>query len=67
MTDLLANKWVHAAVAGAVAAALIDFAAFRAWKSWSDALSYNWSTAAFRWLQGAVAGVVTAAGFAGVS
>jgi hypothetical protein len=67
LTSMLANRWVHAAVAGAVAAALIDFNAFRAWKTWQDALTYNWATALFRWFQVALTGLVTAAGFSVVS
>jgi len=53
---------VQGAISGAVAAALIDFAAFRSWKSFNDALSYTWSIALFRWVQGAVVGAVTSLG-----
>ncbi len=67
MTALLANYWFHAAAAGAVAAAGIDIAAFRSWKSWQDAATYNYGTASFRWIQGALWGMLTAAGFAAIS
>ena len=52
----------HSALAGMLAAAAIDFQAFRAWKSWKDATTYAWSTAIFRWVQGAVVGAATAVG-----
>ena len=62
MFDVLAHPIVKGAIAGAVSAATVDFAAFRAWKSFSDAATYGWITAAFRWFQGAIVGAVTAAG-----
>lgn len=62
MADVFRNRIVQGALAGALAAALVDFNAFRAWKSWHDVATYSWSTAAFRWVQGAVTGAVTAAG-----
>lgn len=57
------NKYVMGAVSGVIAAAAVDYGAFRSWKSVQDALAYNWKLAAWRWCQGAVAGVITAAGF----
>lgn len=67
MTAILANYWVHAAVAGVVTSAAMDFAAFRSWKKWQDAITYDWGLASFRWFQGALWGLLTAAGFAAVS
>lgn len=64
--ELLQHPLVQGTIAGLVSAALVDFAAFRAWKSWQDAASYSWGTALFRWAQGAVVGFVTALGI-GVS
>lgn len=61
------SAYFHAALAGAVASAVIDVQAFRAWKSFNDAKSYSWNTAIFRWTQGAAFGLLTAAGFAGLS
>ena len=58
----LQNGIVRGAIAGAVAAASVDIAAARAWKSFSDVHSYQWGLAAFRWAQGAVFGALTAAG-----
>lgn len=60
--DFLHNPIVQGAISGVVAAAAVDYQAFRNWKSFQDAASYSWGTAAFRWFQGAVAGAVTAAG-----
>lgn len=61
--DLLHNRIVQGALAGLGAAALVDFNAFRSWKSWQDASTYDWKVASFRWLQGAVVGAVAALGF----
>jgi hypothetical protein len=58
---------VRGAIAGAIAAANVDFQAFRSWKSYYDAETYSWSTASFRWLQGAVLGGLAAAGIAGLT
>ena len=54
------------AACGVASAAMIDFAAFRSWKKWDDALVYDWRTASFRWVQGAVVGMVTALGLVGL-
>lgn len=62
METLLANPLLNGAVTGLLAAASVDFAAFRAWKSFDDAKTYDWSVALFRWVQGAIVGVVAAAG-----
>lgn len=55
------NKLLTAAIAGAVAAAATDIAAFRSWKSFDDAVRYDWGLAAWRWFQGAIVGVLTVA------
>lgn len=65
--EWLNNKIVAGALAGLGAAMVVDYAAFRSWKSVQEAASYDWATAAWRWFQGAVGGAVTAAGIAGVS
>lgn len=62
MLDLLHNHIVQGAINGVVAAAVVDLTAFRSWKSFEDAATYSWGTAAFRWFQGAIVGAVTAAG-----
>ena len=41
-------------------AAIVDVGAFRGWKSWDDAMTYNWGIASFRWFQGMVVGALTA-------
>lgn len=61
---LLANKYVAGALAGFIAAAVVDINAFRTWKSVDEALAYNWRVASWRWLQGAISGVLMAAGIA---
>ena len=60
--DWLHHPIVKGALSGALAAASVDLAAFRAWKNVHDALTYQWSTAAFRWFQGAVLGALASAG-----
>ena len=66
MLDLVRNPILKGALAGLLSAALVDFAAFRSWQSLHDATSYAWSTALFRWGQGAVVGAVTSAGIGAV-
>jgi hypothetical protein len=60
--SFLSNVYVRAALAGALAAAAVDIAAFKSWQSADDALSYNWGVALFRWAQGAVVGLMSAVG-----
>lgn len=61
-TTITQNRIFQGALSGALAAAVVDFAAFRSWKNMSEAYAYDWPTAFWRWFQGAVAGAVTAAG-----
>jgi len=63
MTDFQ-HKLTAGAVSGFVSAFATDLSAFRAWKTWQDAATYDWPTAAFRWVQGAVFGVLAAFGVA---
>lgn len=62
-TALVHSAAFRGAVSGMVAAATVDLHAFLQWKSFYDVTQYSWSTAAFRWLQGAVTGALGAAGF----
>lgn len=62
MHQLLANPYIAGAISGAVAGALADISAFRSWKSFHEAATYDWATAAWRWFQGAAGGVIAAAG-----
>lgn len=55
------------AVSGLLSAAAVDFAAFRSWKSASEALRYDWGVALWRWFQGALLGAMASAGFSGVA
>lgn len=60
--QVLAHPAVTGALTGALTAAVVDFQAFRNWKSFHDAQTFAWSIALWRWLQGAVVGAVTAFG-----
>jgi hypothetical protein len=60
MQDWFQNPIVRGAITGAATAAYVDFAAFRAWKSWHDVSAYAWGTASFRWVVGGVIGAVVA-------
>lgn len=62
ITTLLHNHLVQGAINGVFAAAVVDIHAFVTWKSFQDAATYSWKTAAFRWVQGAGMGFLTAAG-----
>lgn len=53
---------VHGAITGALASAVVDFQAFKTWTTFHDFVTFNWATAAFRWLQGAVLGAVAGVG-----
>lgn len=63
MRSFLLNPYVSGALTGLAAAALVDYRAFRAWKSWDDATHYDWRTASFRWAQGLAAGLLASLGF----
>lgn len=63
---LLAHPVVAGAISGLGGAALADYAAFRSWKSYDEALAYDWGTALWRWFQGAIGGAVFALGWANV-
>lgn len=65
MTHDTAMKVLAGAVSGLLAAAAVDFHAFKTWQSFSDVKSYQWQVAAFRWVQGAVMGAMAALGLAG--
>jgi hypothetical protein len=66
-TVLLHHPISRGAVAGLVAAAVVDFHAFMTWKQFDDLKQYDWGTALFRWFQGAITGAMTGAGFTAVS
>jgi len=63
----LNNVYIAGALSGLLAAAVVDVSAFRSWKSVDEAMAYDWTTAAWRWFQGAVSGALMAAGVAVVS
>ena len=53
---------IQGAFAGLLSAAVIDYAAFRSWKSFDDFRAYAWGLALWRWVQGALVGAITGAG-----
>lgn len=61
LTAITHSHLFHGAVAGVLIAAKVDYSAFRDWKSFHDVATYNWSTALWRWTQGAIIGMATAA------
>jgi len=66
MTGWLSIPWVQTALHGALvgwgSALVVDYAAFRSWKSAHDLMAYDWGVALWRWGQGAVGGAVTSLG-----
>lgn len=62
----LQHPAVKATISGALAAAAVDIHAFLTWKSADDARTFDWGTAAFRWAQGAIAGLLGYLGVTGV-
>lgn len=56
------NIILAGALGGLLSAARADYEAFKAWDDYEDAISYNWSVALWRWVQGAIIGAVTMAG-----
>lgn len=67
MVTVMRSSIVQGAITGAIAAAGVDIHAFQTWKSFNDVATYSWSTALFRWLQGAVLGAVAGVGFTGLA
>ena len=61
----LANPVVRGAIAGGIVAIHLDIEAFKSFKSFDEFARYKWSTAAFRFLQGALNGAGVVAGIAG--
>ena len=49
---------LKAALSGVLVAASADIKAFRSWKSYEEARTYDWRVAAWSWFQGAVVGVL---------
>lgn len=54
---------VLGAITGLTVAAHIDIAAFLEWKDYQSFTTYDWRTAAFRWLQGIVHGALVGGGY----
>ena len=65
--EFLVHPLTRGVLTGVLSAAAVDIAAFRSWKSFHDAATYAWGLAAWRWCQGAVIGLLTAAGLNGVA
>jgi hypothetical protein len=67
LLTILHSGITKGAVSGCLGAAAVDFQAFRSWKSFHDAATYQWGVAVWRWVQGAVVGGVTAAGYGAIA
>lgn len=63
----LLNPIVKGAISGVLAAAVVDIHAFLSWHSFGEVKTYNWGTASFRWIQGAITGALAATGLGLVS
>lgn len=50
------------AFSGFLAAAAVDFQAFRNWKSFDEFSTYSWSIAVQRWATGVITGAIAGAG-----
>lgn len=59
---ILSNSFVKGALVGWATAAKQDYAAFKTWKSFQDAMHYNWSVAVWRWIEGAITGAALGGG-----
>lgn len=57
--SFLHNPIVASAFLGFIVAAAVDL---HAWKSWDDA-KFNFKTASYRWVTGAIFGALAAAGY----
>jgi hypothetical protein len=55
----MGKRVLAGAIAGALAAFVVDYQAFRSFKSIEEFASYDWKLAAFRLGQGALSGAVT--------
>lgn len=62
----LALPFVQAIITGLLGGVAVDLAAFRSWKSWSDAAQYDWTLASWRAFQGAIGGVLGYFGLVGL-
>jgi hypothetical protein len=63
LSTIFHSKTFAGALAGLTSAMIVDIGAFRGWKKWQDALTYDWGIASFRWFQGVVIGAITGAGY----
>lgn len=64
---VLAQPIIQAVIAGIVAAAVEDIAAFRRFETFDEAKAYRWDVALWRWFRGGVVGLLTGLGIAGIS
>lgn len=62
MTQEIIFRVAQGALAGLVAAMVVDYNAFRSWKSLDEARTYDWGLALRRWLQGLTTGALSAFG-----
>lgn len=62
LSVLVHSPYFHGALTGWLSAAATDFHAFKAMQTFKDVQEYKWSVALFRWVQGAIVGLIAAAG-----
>lgn len=60
--EFLQQPVVAGAIAGFLTATAVDIQAFRAFETFGEFKAYNWSTAAFRAVQGIVIGALSVLG-----
>jgi hypothetical protein len=62
MVTFLQSPIGQGAVTGFVAAAAVDFLAFRSFKTWQDVATFDYRVAGIRWVTGIISGIVAALG-----
>lgn len=64
--QFIGHPLVQGTLLGLLAAASTDYDAFKGWKSYRDAMVYDWGLAVWRWFKGALIGFVGALGSMGL-
>jgi len=67
MSEMLSSPIIHGALSGLLAAGVVDYHAFMRCQTFKDVVAWDWSTAGLRWIQGAIAGAVSAIGLGWVT
>ena len=61
--EVLLHPVAKGAIGGVLVAMRIDYEAFKEWRSFDDATTYDWKTAGWRWFRGALLGAFAAGSF----